>query len=137
MPVKKRKTRKKAAARKGTTGGRLNAKKKTVSAKTPIRAPLNKSQLMAHIADVAELNRKQVSAVFEELSHLMHRHLCKGGAGEFTVPGLLKCVVKNKPATKARRGINPFTGEMTTFKAKPARNVVKIRGLKRLKEMAA
>jgi nucleoid DNA-binding protein len=51
------------------------------------------------------------------------------------VPGLMKLVVQRKPATKARKGINPFTGEETMFKAKPARNVVKIRPLKNLKDM--
>ena len=66
----------------------------------------------------------------------MQRHLRKGAAGEFTIPGLMKCVVKRKPATKARKGINPFTGEEIMFKAKPARNVVKVRPLKKLKEMA-
>jgi nucleoid DNA-binding protein len=47
----------------------------------------------------------------------------------------MKCKVIRKPATKARKGINPFTGEPTTFKAKPARNVIKVRALKALKEM--
>ena len=72
----------------------------------------------------------------DELTQLMHRHMKKGAAGEFTVPGLMKCMVKRKPATKARKGINPFTGEEIMFKAKPARNIVKIRPLKKLKEMA-
>jgi hypothetical protein len=63
-------------------------------------------------------------------------HLKKNGAGIFTLPGLLKMKVVRKPATKARKGINPFTGEETVFKAKPARNVVKIQPLKAVKEMA-
>ena len=67
----------------------------------------------------------------------MHRHLKPGGAGQFTLPGLAKVTTKHKKATKARKGINPFTGEETTFKAKPACNVVKVRPLKKLKEMAA
>ena len=60
----------------------------------------------------------------------------KGAAGEFTVPGLMKLQVKSKPATKARKGVNPFTGEEMMFKAKPARRTVKVRPLKKLKEMA-
>ena len=60
----------------------------------------------------------------------------KGAAGEFTVPGLMKLMVKSKPATKARKGVNPFTGEEMMFKAKPARRTVKVRPLKKLKEMA-
>ena len=65
----------------------------------------------------------------------MHRHLKKGGARQFTVPGLMKCVVKHRPARPARKGINPFTGEQVTFKAKPASEVVKVRPLKNLKDM--
>jgi len=68
---------------------------------------------------------------------LIARHLKKGGAGQFTIPGLMKWEVKRKPAKKARRGINPFTGEEMMFKAKPARNVVKVRPLKKLKEMVS
>jgi nucleoid DNA-binding protein len=144
MPARKKRTtaKRKATTRKKSTARRSPKRKATrrtapkrKAATTAIRTALNKSQLMTHIADTTELSKKQVGAVFEEMANLMRRHLRKGGAGEFTVPGLMKCVVKRKPATKSRRGINPFTGEMITFKAKPARNVVKIRTLKRLKEM--
>ena len=58
-----------------------------------------------------------------------------GVVGVFVVPGLAKILVIRKPATKARKGINPFTGEETMFKAKPARNVVKIRPVKAVKDM--
>jgi nucleoid DNA-binding protein len=125
----KRKTSKKKVAKRSV---KKATKKSTTSA---LRSALNKSQIMTSLAENTELGKKEISAVFEELSILMHRHLRKGGAGEFTVPGLMKCVVKRKPATKARKGINPFTGEEIMFKAKPARNVVKIRPLKKLKEM--
>ena len=135
----KKTTAKSKTARKTTTAKKKTAaassRKKTTTKATAIRSAYNKSQLMTEIADNVELSKKQISAVFEELGTLMHRHLKKGGAGEFTIPGLMKCVVKRKPATKARKGVNPFTGEMITFKAKPARNVVKVRALKKLKEM--
>ena len=52
------------------------------------------------------------------------------------MPALLKITVINKPAVKARKGINPFTKQEQMFKAKPARRVVKIRALKALKDMA-
>jgi DNA-binding protein HU-beta len=61
--------------------------------------------------------------------------LKKGNVGAFTVPGMMKVTVQRKPATKARKGINPFTGEPTIFKAKPARNVVKVRPMKGLKDL--
>jgi len=92
---------------------------------------------MRHIADATELSKKQVESVFDELGVLVERHLKKGAAGQFTLPGLLKCVVKRIPAKKSRKGVNPFTGEPMTFKAKPARNVVRVRPLKKLKEMVS
>ena len=61
----------------------------------------------------------------------------KGKAGQFTVPGMMKVTVPRKPATRARKGINPFTKEPTIFKAKPARNVVKVRPMKGLKDLVS
>lgn len=102
-----------------------------------VKAPMSKSAIMEEIGQNTGLTRKQVSSVFDELTSVMERHVKKGGVGQFTFPGIMKVEVKRKPATKARKGINPFTGEETTFKAKPARNVVKIRPLKKLKDMVA
>ena len=83
------------------------------------------------------MTRRDVGAVMDELSRVVGRHLRKrGGAGQFTLPGLLKIKTVRKPATRARKGKNPFTGEEMMFKAKPARTVVKIQPLKGLKEMA-
>jgi hypothetical protein len=76
-----------------------------------------------------------VSTVFASLGTLIGNDVGKKGPGIFTVPGMMKIVRVNKPATKARKGINPFTGQEMIFKAKPARSVVKIRPLKALKEM--
>ena len=101
-----------------------------------IKDPLNKSQLLTTIADGCGMTKKEVAAVLDELSSVIHRQLKKrGGAGHCTLPGLLKIKTIRKPATKARPGINPFTGEETIFKAKPARTVVKVTPLKGLKEM--
>ena len=102
---------------------------------TAIKDKMTKSAILNEIAESTELTRKQVQGVFDELSSLIHRHIKKGGAGEFTLPGLLKIKTKKKPATKARKGINPFTGEEMMFKAKPASTVVKALPLKALKEM--
>lgn len=101
-----------------------------------VTSPLKKSQLYSHLAECTELTRKDISGVFSALTEVIQSHLKKGAPGEFTVPGLMKCKVIHKPATKAREGINPFTGEKAMFKARPARNVVKVRPLKALKEMA-
>lgn len=97
------------------------------------KAP-TKSEVLSAIAEKTELTKKQVNAVFDELGELIGKNLSKRGPGAFTVPGLMKVTAVRKPATKARKGINPFTGEETMFKAKPARTVVKIRPLKGLKD---
>jgi nucleoid DNA-binding protein len=104
---------------------------------TAIRKPMTKSGIMAEISEKTGLTKKQVSSVLDEMTVLIERHIKKGGVGQFSLPGLMKVEVKRKPATKARKGINPFTGEETVFKAKPARNVVKIRPLKKVKDMVA
>lgn len=103
---------------------------------TALQAAHNKTQLVTEIAELTELTKKQVSAVFDELAALIERHVKKNAVGHFTLPGLFKIQVVRKPATKARKGINPFTGEETTFKAKPARNTIKVRPLKKLKDYA-
>ena len=97
---------------------------------------LTKSEILASIAETTELSRKQVASVFEALSDLIKRNVGKKGPGMFVVPGLMKIVVIQKPATKARKGINPFTKQEQMFKAKPARKVIKVRPMKALKDMA-
>ena len=97
--------------------------------------PMTKSEIVSGIADATGLTKKDVGSVFEAMADQIKKSLGKKGAGAYTVPGLMKLVVQRKPATKARKGINPFTREETVFKAKPACNVVKIRPLKNLKDM--
>ena len=104
-------------------------------AKSAAKKPATKSEILATISDQTELTKRDVSSVFDSLSDVIKRQLGKRGPGIFTVPGLMKMTVQRKPATKARKGINPFTKEEIMIKAKPARNVVKIRPLKSLKEM--
>ncbi len=95
---------------------------------------MTKSALFQEIANSAKLTRKQVAEVFDALAKLVMRELGKKGPGSFTLPGMAKLKLVRKPATKARQGINPFTKEPQMFKAKPARNVVRIRPLKALNE---
>ena len=131
----------KTAARK--TAARKTAARKTAPRKaaarpakiTPASKTRTKGEIYNLIAGQTELSRKQVVSVFDALSGVLAADLGRRGPGTCNIPGLAKVVVQRKPATKARRGINPFTGEETTFKAKPARNVVKVRALKNLKTM--
>ena len=102
-----------------------------------IKEKYTKSQILAELSDKSGLSKKEVGTVLEGLSDIIERHIKKKAVGEFTLPGLLKITTVHKKAQKARKGINPFTGEETTFKAKPARTVVKVRPLKKLKDAAA
>ena len=97
--------------------------------------PMTKSEIQATLAEKCELTKKQIDQVFAELGGLIGKSLASKGPGVFTVPGLMKIKVVRKPATDAREGVNPFTGEPCTFAAKPARNVVKVTPLKGLKDM--
>lgn len=98
--------------------------------------PATKSEIITSIATATTLSRKQVASVFESLSDQIKTAVGKKGPGVFAVPGLMKITVIQKPATKARKGINPFTKEEQMFKAKPARKVIKVRPLKALKDFA-
>src|SRR5262249_27244450 len=97
--------------------------------------PATKSATYQRLAEATGLSRKQVSAFFDELSNLIKRELRKKGPGVFTAPGLLKIKRVENPATKARQGRNPQTGEPIMIKAKPKRTVVRALALKGLKEM--
>lgn len=103
---------------------------------TATKDRFSKTQIIDQIASETELSRKQVSAVLDSLSDVIEAHVKKNAVGEFVLPGLLKISTVRKPAVKARKGINPFTKEEVTFKAKPATTVVKVRPLKKLKDMA-
>ena len=100
------------------------------------RKPPTKSEIYAKIVEDTGLTRKDVAAVFESLNGQIEKNLGgRDAPGLSTVPGLLKMRVVKKPAKKARKGINPFTGEEMMFKAKPASKVVKVSPLKGLKDM--
>ncbi|MDA9316131.1 HU family DNA-binding protein [Pseudomonadales bacterium] len=134
---------KKAIAKKTVT----KAKTKTKAVAKPVAAPkklpaikekYTKSAIIAEISANADLSKKQVTAVFQELNDLIARHVKKGAVGEFTLPGLLKIKTVKKPASKARKGVpNPFRpGEVMNVAAKPASTKVKVLPLKGLKELA-
>lgn len=109
---------------------------KTVAAVKPIKTALNKSSLLVHLAESSGVHARDVRSVLEALERTAAGSIHKNGAGEFTLPGLLKIVSIKVPAKPKRRGINPFTKQEQWFAAKPATVKVKIRALKRLKDAA-
>ena len=143
MATKKAAAKKKAPVKKAAK--KAPAKKKAVAKKAApvkkaapaIKAKMTKSQIVASVAESTGLSKKQVVSVMEEVDLLVERSIKKRSVGEFTIPGMMKITTVKKPARKARKGINPFTGEETMFKAKPASVAVKVRPLKKMKEFAA
>ena len=125
MAAKKKAAKKKAASSAAAAGGKAVKEKYT------------KTQILNEISEKTELTRRQVSAVLDELSDLIERHVKKRGVGEFTLPGLLKIKAVKKPARKARKNVpNPFKpGEYMDIAAKPATLKVKVLPLQKLKNM--
>ncbi|HZP39918.1 MAG TPA: HU family DNA-binding protein [Candidatus Binatia bacterium] len=120
----------------------MASKKAVKAAKKPGKItasskPRSQGEIFRTIAEQVGIARKDVAAVFETICRMVKADLSRGAAGVFKVPGLVRITVKRKPATKERVGINPFTKEQMTFKAQPARNVVRVRPVKALKEMVS
>ena len=136
-PAAKKAPAKKAAAKKAPAKKAAPKKAAAPARKiTAVSAKFTKSQILNELSEKSGLSRKQVGSVIDELGILIERHVKKRSCGEFTLPGLLKVKTVKKPARKARKGVNPFTGEATVFKARPASTSVKVLALKKLKDMA-
>tara|TARA_R110000737_G_scaffold2923_8_gene8745 strand:- start:4086 stop:4538 length:453 start_codon:yes stop_codon:yes gene_type:complete len=146
-----KKTKKKAARKPAAkkTAARKPAAKKAPAKKAAAKAPAaskpgritaakdkarTKSEVLSVIAEHVGISKKEAAQVFDVMGEMIQVDLKKGACGAFNVPGMMKVSVQRKPATKARKGVNPFTKEEMVFKAKPARNVVKVRPLKALKD---
>lgn len=128
---------KKASAKSAKKSMKKSASVKAVSKKMPtVKDPLTKGGIVKALMDMTCLPKKDIAMVMDSLGSLIELHVKSRGPGKFVLPGLLKINVVKKPAKPARKGINPFTGEEIMFKAKPAHKVVKIKALRKLKEMA-
>ncbi len=95
---------------------------------------MSKSQFVATVAEKSGLTKKQAASVLDAMNAVVAQQLGKRGPGEVLIPGLLQLSVVDKPATPQHEGINPFTKEPMTYKAKPARKVIRARPLKALKD---
>ncbi len=130
--------KKSASKMKRKSGNGKSAAAKMSAKKMPtIKEPLSKSGMIKTITDVTCLSKKDVVAVLDCFTQVIEKHVKSGGPGIFVMPGLMKISVVKKPARPARKGINPFTGEEIMIKARPAYKAVKIKALKKLKEMVA
>jgi len=118
----------------------MAAKKKATAAPEKkvkaIKTKMTKSQILNELSEQCELSRKQIAGVFDELAHLINRHIRKGGAGEFAFPGLMKIKAVKKKAQPAKKHFwVPLLKEFRDIPAKPPSIRVKVTALKGLKEM--
>ncbi len=125
-----KKAAKKAPAKKAAP------KKAAPAAPKAIKEALNKTGLVAHIAEASGVIAKDVRGVLAALESAIVGSLSKKGAGQFVLPGLLKITSVHVAAKPKRKGINPFTKEEQWFAAKPATTKVKVRPLRKLKSAA-
>lgn len=118
--------------------GKKNTKQAPAKKTTAIQEKFTKTAILNTLSEDSGLSKKQVGAVLDGLTDLIERHLKKRGAGEFTLPGLLKIKAVKRPARPARKGVpNPFKpGELMDIPKKPASVRVKVLPLKKLKAFA-
>ncbi len=115
------------------------ALRKPAARKTPaVQKKYTKTEILSEISANANVSKKEVAAVLDELAVVIERHIKKRAVGEFTLPGLLKIKSVVRPARPARKGVpNPFRpGELMDIPRKPATTRIKVLPLKKLKEMA-
>jgi nucleoid DNA-binding protein len=134
--AKAKKSAKKSARKAARKAAIKPARKAAPKAPQSIKSVLTKSQLVAHLADAAKVAGKDVRLLLAALEETIRASISRKGPRTFVLPGLLKITAVAVPAKKARKGVNPFTGEATVFKAKPATVKVKVRPMKRLKDAA-
>lgn len=97
----------------------------------------SKTEILNSIAEATSLSKKEVAAVLDALADEIKKNLGSRGPGVFAIPGLVKIEKKRIPARKAKKGVpNPFKpGELMDVAARPAKNKIKVRPLKSLKDM--
>lgn len=93
--------------------------------------PLTQTQLTSAVADRAEISKSEAKRVLDALEAVILEEL--SNAQKVKVGSLVQLTVRLKPATKARKGRNPATGEEITIAAKPASVDLRARPLAKAK----
>merc|ERR1711959_819022 len=98
-------------------------KRKAMKARRAMKAGMTQTGVLQSVSETTGLKTKDVKGVVEALMGVAVEQVKKSGS--FKLAGMLNMKLKNKPATKARKGVNPFTKEPCVFKAKPASKTVR------------
>jgi nucleoid DNA-binding protein len=139
--VAKKPAAKKAISKKPTvkkTVAKKPAAAKPTSPPKAITTVMNKIEVINTIAEMTDMNQKDVGAVFTAMKQLIEQHMMKRGSGEFTVPDAgVKIHKIRKGPSKKRNGHNPYSGEAMVIPAKKARFIARVSALKFLKDAVA
>jgi len=126
-----------AQARSNKPAATTKSSKPSAQTFRPVKETLTKSALINLISEQNGIPRDTAKGILTTLENALLGSVHPRGAGEFTLPGLLKVTLRKVPARKAGTLVrNPSTGEMMPGAAKPASVRVKIRPLSKLKTAA-
>ena len=96
--------------------------------------PMTQTQLADAVAEKAGLSRADAKKALGALEEVILQEI--GNAEKIKIGGVVQLDVRVRPATQARPGRNPATGEEIMISAKPASVAVKARPLAKAKAAA-
>jgi DNA-binding protein HU-beta len=96
--------------------------------------PMTQTQLADAVAEKAGLSRADAKKAISALEEVVLEEI--GNAEKVKIGGVVQLDVRVRPATDARPGRNPATGEEIMISAKPASVAVKARPLAKAKAAA-
>jgi nucleoid DNA-binding protein len=95
---------------------------------------LTRLQFIERLAEKSGITNTQAVSALDAIGAMVSQELGKQGPGDVLIPGLLRLMIVHKPATQQHEGVNPFTNEPMTYKAKAARRVIRVKSMKSLSE---
>merc|ERR1711971_1528498 len=90
------------------------------------------SEAYDRVATATGLQRSDIKKAVEAIMDVAGAELKKNGS--FKIGGCINTKIKNRPARKAMKGTNPFTGEPCMLKARKASKTVRALPMKKLKD---
>ena len=109
-----------------------NSKEKKVEKKVAKPESFTVNSMAAYLAESKDLSKKDAKEILETVFELIEAGVLQ--RQRVPIGKIGKVYAKVKPATKARKGRNPITGEEMTIAAKKATKVPKFAFTKGFKE---
>lgn len=94
-----------------------------------------KKKLLKDLSEKSGIPKKNINTILTELQNIIEKSFIKDKIETFTLPGIFKLTLKNIPPQKERNIINPFTKKEITIPAKNETKRLKIKLLKKIKDL--